>query len=337
MEHLEDFGPAHRTSFDQADHHLDVGQHPGLPRPGAALRLRWVGGLGRRSLTRIRIGRRGLTRSWWTTALLVEVALFPLALGRLVIGDTPDDRLTPAVSSLAAKRTPQVLPAAIAGIGEEKNAAMPASNPAGAQERFGPQNRSQNQVILQDPLSEPRCPIPVRSKLKLLRDQSCKKPRLSLWMLMYSKAPSSCPNDTQMSRQDEDSPHALPNPTTTATHTRSLEGEHQRHPLRTSGPVYLSRPRLNSHERHRVEERSRTCTGRLQVANHETHETHETSPARCYHGKHGFARKHLWAVSDPEPHPRHPRDPWSTRCFPCHSVPFRVALPFFVCFVCFVV
>jgi len=168
LEHLEDFGPAHRATFVQTDQHPHIGEHPGVPTWRTALscagwgcRRRWTGG-------------------WLATALLVEVALLPLALGCTVISDTPNRRLPLAMSSLAAKRTPQVLPTAITPIHEEKNATMPAPDQASPQESFGSQHRSQNHVILQDQLANALCPIPFRSKLKMLSDLSCKKPRLSL-------------------------------------------------------------------------------------------------------------------------------------------------------------
>ncbi len=196
LEHLEDLAPAHPTTFDQADHRPHVGQHPGVPPWRTALGA-WKAGGAR---------RRGLTGRWLTIALLVEVALLPPALGRTVIGDTPNRGLPLAMSSLAAKRTPQVLPPAITPINEEKDAAMPAPNQASPQARFGPQQRSQNRVILQDQLANALCPIPLWSKLKMPRDLSCKKPRLSLWILSCLKTPSSCLKDIPMSRQDEDSP-----------------------------------------------------------------------------------------------------------------------------------
>jgi hypothetical protein len=167
LEHLEDFGPAHRATFDQTDQPPHIGEHPGVPTSRTALgagwgcRRRWAGG-------------------WLATALLVEVALLPLALGGTVISDTPNRRLPLAMGSLAAKRTPQVLSTAITPIHEEKDATMPAPNQASPQESFGSQHRSQNHVILQDQLANALGPIPFRSKLKMLRDLSCKKPRLSL-------------------------------------------------------------------------------------------------------------------------------------------------------------
>jgi hypothetical protein len=110
------------------------------------------------------------------------------------------------VSSLAAKRTTQVLPTAITRINEEKDATMPAPDQAWPQERFGSQDRSQDHVILQDQSGYRLSSIPLRSKLEMLRDLACKKATLSLWMLTYSETPSSCPNDTLLSRQDEDFP-----------------------------------------------------------------------------------------------------------------------------------
>jgi hypothetical protein len=84
---------------------------------------------------------------------------------------------------LAAKRTPQVTPAGVAGMGEEENAARPAPAQAGSQAGPGSQNRSQQQIILQHQGGRRAPAIPVRPELKMLLDPDCKKPKLSLRML----------------------------------------------------------------------------------------------------------------------------------------------------------
>jgi hypothetical protein len=199
QEHLQDLRPADRAPLDQADHHPHIGQQKRAPTPGTALR--------RPKAWRRREWRFALRGG--AAALLVEVALLPFSLGSTVIRDTAKSRLPLAVSSLAAKWTTQVLSASITRINEEKDATMPAPDQASPQERFGSQHRSQDHVILQDQSGYRLSSIPLRRKLEMLRDLACKKATLSLWMLTYSETPSSCQNDTLLSRQDEALPLKL--------------------------------------------------------------------------------------------------------------------------------
>lgn len=188
-EHLQDLYSAHRTILDQTHHHLHIVEERSP--------------LGRRALSSRDAGwwrRRVLAVGLGPAALLVEVALLPLAPGITVISDTPDGRLPLAMSFLAAKRTTQVLPTATTRMREEKDPAMPAPDQAASQAGLGPQNRSQNYVILQNQSGDFLSPIPLRTKLEMLRDPDCKKAKLLLWMLMYSKTPSSYPTDSLLSR-----------------------------------------------------------------------------------------------------------------------------------------
>jgi hypothetical protein len=84
---------------------------------------------------------------------------------------------------LATESTAQVVAPGIAGIGEEKNPAMPATAQAFAQVRLGAQDRSQEHVILQNQRSDVLLPVPSRPELEELRDRYCKKPKLSLRVL----------------------------------------------------------------------------------------------------------------------------------------------------------
>lgn len=78
-EHLQDLRPADRTPLDQADHHPHIGEQKRPPTRGTAVR--------RRKAWRRR-GEWRLAVSGGATALLVEVALLDLSLGRTVIRDT---------------------------------------------------------------------------------------------------------------------------------------------------------------------------------------------------------------------------------------------------------
>lgn len=114
----------------------------------------------------------------------VEQALFDFTLRLLVVSDTAPGRLTLPVSFLAAEGTTQILAPGITRIRDKENPAMPTPTQAATSLRVLPQNRSQQPIILQHPLSDRPFAVPVRAKLKSLRDLDCKKPRLWLRMLM---------------------------------------------------------------------------------------------------------------------------------------------------------
>ena len=194
LEHFQDLCPAHRAALDQAHHPLHIVEHQRIPRPGTAL--------GNRDADRGH--RRVLALRFGPAALLVQVALLPLALRSAVISDTPEGRLPLAVSFLAAKRTSQVFPAAITRISEEKDPAMPAPDQASPQVGLDSQNRSQDHVILQNQSGDWIPAIPLWTEPEMLRDRDCKKPRLALWMLMYSKTPSSYLTDSLLSRMEDE-------------------------------------------------------------------------------------------------------------------------------------
>ncbi len=152
----------------------------------------------------------------------------------------------------AAKRAAHVPTPRITRMREEKNTAMPAAAQALPPVRLGSQHRPQDHVILQDQSGDRLCSIPLRSKPEMLPDQGCIKPRLSLWMLMYSKAPSSCLNDMPMSRQDEDSP--LPEPKMSTHDTLRLLGKGEPAPAASALCPYSSdHTRLSAHERHSLD------------------------------------------------------------------------------------
>ena len=70
----------------------------------------------------------------------------------------------------------------IAGMSQKDNTAVPTPSPAAAQVRLGPKNRSQDNIIFQHQTGHRTLTIPVRPKLKMLRDRYCKKPKL--WLRM---------------------------------------------------------------------------------------------------------------------------------------------------------
>jgi hypothetical protein len=173
-EHLQDLGPAHRATLDQAHHHPHILQQERIARRGVAPGNRDAGWW----------RRRGLGLSVSPAALLVEVAFLLLARGGAIVSQTPDGGLPLTVSFPAAKRTTQVLPTTITRMSEEKDSAMPAPDQAASQVGLGPQNRSQKHVTLQNQSGNSIPSIPLRTEPEMLRDGYCKKPRLSLWMLM---------------------------------------------------------------------------------------------------------------------------------------------------------
>ena len=85
----------------------------------------------------------------------------------------------------APEGTSQIVTAGITWMGEQKNAAMPAPSQVFSQVRLGSPKGSQQHVILTDQSDHFILTIPARAKLEILRDLYCKKPRLSLTMLMY--------------------------------------------------------------------------------------------------------------------------------------------------------
>jgi hypothetical protein len=97
---------------------------------------------------------------------------------------TPARRFFAPMGFTTAKRTANPRQAlGIARTGKKENPAMPTPGQAGSQMRFVPQNRSQHQIIIQNQRGHLALAIPVRSKLKILRDPDCKKLNDSVNML----------------------------------------------------------------------------------------------------------------------------------------------------------
>jgi len=181
-QHLPELLQADRTRFDQADHHphlldqlrvLRLGQSRG--DLGGARSTGWLW----------RGRRRWVAQDLDLAALPLVLAPLVLApLGVLVIGGAAPNGLPPPVLLLAAKRAAQVAAPGVAGMREKKDAAMPATAQALAQVRLGAQSRSQEHVILSNQRGHCGLSIPAPPELKKLRDPYCKKPKLSLKVLM---------------------------------------------------------------------------------------------------------------------------------------------------------
>jgi hypothetical protein len=185
-EHLEDLCPAHRSSLDQADHHPHILQHQQIPPD--------------RTLLRDRATRGSIYVRPGPSAPGIECALLVLAGPIPVIGDTAHSGLPFAVSAPAAKGTTQVFATCITRMRQEKDPAMPAPGQASSQQRLSSENRSQKYVIFQNQSPHPFPSIPLGRKLEILRDLNCKKPRLSLKVLMFWKTSSSYFTDNLLSR-----------------------------------------------------------------------------------------------------------------------------------------
>jgi hypothetical protein len=114
--------------------------------------------------------------------LILPPLVLPPLFALVILGAAPDGPSAP-VFLLAAERTAQVEAASIARIGEEIDAAMPATAQAFARVRLGPQSRSQEHVILQNQRLNVFLVVPSRQELEKLRDPYFKKAKLSLTML----------------------------------------------------------------------------------------------------------------------------------------------------------
>lgn len=188
-QHLRHLLPAHPARFDQAAHRAHVLKQRLAPAAGLTpfapfAPLAW------------------LSHSHSHSAILgtsaVEQALFDLALRLPVVGHAAPGRLTLPVGLPAAEGTTQIPTPGIARIHEEENPAMPAATQAAASLRTLSENRAQQPIILQHPPGDRFLAVPVRPKLKSLRDLYCKKPRLSLRILNRSwRAAAVLPPDDQ--------------------------------------------------------------------------------------------------------------------------------------------
>lgn len=171
-QHLRHLLPAHPARFDQAAHRAHVLKQRLAPAAGLTpfapfAPLAWL----------------SHSHSAILGTSAVEQALFDLALRLPVVGHAAPGRLTLPVGLPAAEGTTQIPTPGIARIHEEENPAMPAATQAAASLRTLSENRAQQPIILQHPPGDRFLAVPVRPKLKSLRDLYCKKPRLSLRIL----------------------------------------------------------------------------------------------------------------------------------------------------------
>ncbi len=169
------------ASFDEADQKADVTEDGKRPKEG-------FGRGGRR-------GRDGALRAPGVEKAFLEFARFVAVVGR-----TASVGLSFAVRLAAAERTPQIVPARIARVGEKENAAVPTASQALAQPGQKAQDRSQQHAIREDQAGHGAAPIPIRRETKMLPDLAGKKPRLWLWIPRLLKHPLRYRNGSPPSR-----------------------------------------------------------------------------------------------------------------------------------------
>jgi hypothetical protein len=125
IQHPQERSTADSPRLHQADHHPDILDRRQVPLGGAALGGRCSGPLA-----------GGLGSAVFAGPALIEPALDAFALGVAVIGSTALRGSPLAVSFPATKRVTQILASGIARMRQEENAAVPASDQAGAQVRL---------------------------------------------------------------------------------------------------------------------------------------------------------------------------------------------------------
>ena len=80
--------------------------------------------------------------------------------------------------------TPQIIAINVGMFSQEENPAMTAALQVAPQVGLDSQNRALSLIVLQNKVANLVCAIPVRTKLKMRLDLYCKKPSVSLMMLM---------------------------------------------------------------------------------------------------------------------------------------------------------
>lgn len=90
----------------------------------------------------------------------------------------------------AAKGAAKIIPACIAGMGEKKYVAMPATGQALFEMGLFLQNRANNKIIANNKTAYVSIAVPARNKLKMALDLYYKKAKCSLMSLMYLGMPS---------------------------------------------------------------------------------------------------------------------------------------------------
>jgi hypothetical protein len=170
-QHHQHLAAANPAALNEADHHPHMLEHLRVWPDGADF--------GRGCPGPTSWGRRRCSRRAFATSALIDILLPFFSLLVAVIGAAASNGLLPAMRLPAAEGTPHFVALLhIAGMSQKENAAVPASSPAQAQVRLGPQNRSQHNIIFQHQVGYRALAIPIRPKLKMLRNRYCKKPKL---------------------------------------------------------------------------------------------------------------------------------------------------------------
>jgi hypothetical protein len=108
----------------------------------------------------------------------IQGAFFGPAFRASVIGDAALRGALPAMALAAAERTSQVDALSVGRNRQEKYPAMTTMLQASPQARLTPQNRPQNDIVLQNQAANLAPAIPVGVKGKMPLDRYCKKARL---------------------------------------------------------------------------------------------------------------------------------------------------------------
>jgi len=186
-QHPPHLAAADRAALNQADH------HPHMVHDQRIFFGRAGFGRGRRCSSR---------RPFAISPLIERDLLLLLHVGVTVVVNTAPSGLLLAVGLPATEGTTHFIALPdIARMSQKENAAMPAPGQAGTQLRLGPQNRSQQPIILKHQGRYGPLAIPVRPKLKMLCDRDCKKPKLPLKMLRLNLMSPSYRNGSRESRK----------------------------------------------------------------------------------------------------------------------------------------
>lgn len=170
-EHRPDLPEGHNAPLDQARDHADMLDD----RRHLANRFRHPRSL-RARLTRLTMPEQ--------ITPLVESPFLRAPLIRTVVGHAAHGRLTAAMTLAAPERTAQIIPVDVGGFGQEENTAMTTTLQVAPQVGLASQNRSLSLVIRQNKIADRPLAIPVRAEIKKPLDLYCKKPSVSLMMLM---------------------------------------------------------------------------------------------------------------------------------------------------------
>jgi hypothetical protein len=127
--------------------------------------------------------------------LLLDFAAILSVVSHTALGGT---LLTVCCST--AKGTTQIAASGVTGMGDEENPAMTAASQTLPQFWMGSQHRPQDEIILQYQVANVAAVVPVGPELEMLLDFYCKKPKLSLMILMELGMPLSYSIDTSVSR-----------------------------------------------------------------------------------------------------------------------------------------